>query len=481
MQKGFYYLDQYKKIKIKNEYYNILGYAELKEGEDFWKKFRIMSEDGSTYWLHVYEAYEKDACKMYAELVPLPGEPLKTIYSDNNFEVISEGKATVIKLSGIKNLHVYDEVFYLDYENEKNLGELLSYEKWNNELNFEYSKGRYVYKGDIAFESGRSAKVSYVELTDSIDMFYEITLGKTLIINNVQYVVSGIMSHKTQHKEWNEYYLRTPLSTEWLYLEKKENSYLTLLGKVASFPIEDLGLEETFFKGRVIELIEKATGEITNIRGDVDVPKELFISYFYQSFTGEFNLMVKQFSKGRRAYMGKFISVRDIVISSKSEVELKPIKHLKLIILFAIFLVLAGIYFVRENIQNDTFAYHMNETYFDNYSANTLLKSKDGKYKYFFTETINRYDAYVRITTTLASKDMEYEVFVYNVDRYNESESDFMIVTKKEVIIIYRDVEPKRIHVFVDKIKAFEDLDTLITCHDAGLIQKAKADLENAR
>ena len=440
----FYNLSNFRKIKIKENIYNILGYGEFKsDSGELWKKYRVIDHKSDTYWLHVYGDSKKEYCKIYARIVPLSGDPVKTIYNERNFRLVEQGSAKVVKVMGIKDLNLFDIVEFLDFETDSDGGELLSYEKWNEEFSFEYGKGRYVSKSDIVFIEGKHIRQQFVQLSSSINLYWEINLGKFLKINSQEYCVYGITAYADKNKNWREYILKSGKSRAWLYLERdEENKYLAFFGKNIPVPDDDMGERQIKYKSRDLELTNAEAGVVTEYEGEGDPSTSTIIFYTYQSINGDCAMISRQSNKNRSASFGSVISVADIVFTNKDDKDITVHKGKKTAVIFAAAIILALLYMTQS-------------IFFQPRSMSHFLKKNPSFYLGIATKSFEYYES------SLSKIETNYVISAAIGDRLKNAwqvdsapDSDTAYLTSKEIIVVYSGSDQKS-NVFVSKINDF--------------------------
>lgn len=435
MLRELYNLDQYSKIRIGEKEYQIVGYAEFKQGKGFWKKFKIIDFRADIYWLHIYECEDKDFAKIYAEINPLPGEPLSTIYESKYFELVDEGISQVIKISKIHDLEIWDTVYFRDYESTKNPGEFLSYERWNDNLNFEYGKGNFINKKNIKFLSSKISKRLLSELTSSIDIFFELALGKTIIIDDIAYCIYGISHNQKKDSKWREYKLVSFFYTRWLSVEKVDDKYVVSLSKRVNIPLNSVYQTQITTHKRIFELIHTSLCEVNMTQGQGSYKESAFIFYEFQSFDGEQILQIKQWNKKRSYVLGKYIHVSDIIISDKAVRNIPPETSVPVRVLLAtIFIVVVLIFYNQTYLYPKTMRYTL-----ENSSYNSLedeLKSNSDLFArgYIFNSTIGFNTLY----DDLLNKSNK-RLTLKMLDITNSKKEFGVVVTKNEVCILVQE------------------------------------------
>jgi hypothetical protein len=440
----FYNLSNFRKIKINESIYNILGYGEFKsDSGELWKKYRVIDHKSDTYWLHVYGDSNKEYCKIYARIVPLSGDPVKTIYSERNFRLVEQGSAKVVKVMGIKDLNLFDLVEFRDFETSSGDGELLSYEKWNEQFSFEYGKGRYVNKNDIVFIEGKHIRQQFVQISSSINLYWEINLGKFLKIGDREYCVYGITAFEDKNKNWREYVLKSGKSRYWLYLERdSENRYLAFLGKNIPIPDDDIGDTKLKYKGRDLELTNADSVVITEFEGEGDDSNVGYIFYTYQSINGDCAMIARQSSRNRSCSFGNVFSVEDIVFTNKEDKDIAVHKSKKRAVIFAAAIILTLLYMAQS-----IFFQNRSISYFIKKNASFSLGASEKEYEYYETSLPKIETNYV-ISAVIGDKLKN----AWPVE--SGTDADTAYLTEKEIIVVYYGIDNKSC-VFVSKINDF--------------------------
>ncbi len=132
-------------ITIEKENYEVLNKVKFIEKGGYWIEYKIKNQVGEIFYLNVETNLK---CSLYKVLDIHSFEiKMNVIFNNNQYELFEKGNGKVETYYGITDIGLKDEVEYYEYLNTKDSNEILSIEKWKNEL--EVSLGHIVNKRNI--------------------------------------------------------------------------------------------------------------------------------------------------------------------------------------------------------------------------------------------------------------------------------------------------------------------------------------------
>ena len=129
-------------ITIEKEKYKVLNKVKFIEKGGYWVEYKIKNEYGKIFYLNVETNLK---CSLY-EVLDIHSFELKmnVIFNNNQYELFEKGNGKVETYYGTTDIALKEAVEYYEYLNTQNSNEILSVEKWKNEL--EVSLGHVVNK-----------------------------------------------------------------------------------------------------------------------------------------------------------------------------------------------------------------------------------------------------------------------------------------------------------------------------------------------
>ena len=119
--------------------YKILNGVKYKEKSSYWMEYKLQNlETSKMYYLNVelsnkvilYEILKDTKIQV----------KMNIIYNDNEYELYEKGDAKVETYFGMTDIGLNEEVSYYEYTNKEDKMEILSIEKWKDEIEISIGK-----------------------------------------------------------------------------------------------------------------------------------------------------------------------------------------------------------------------------------------------------------------------------------------------------------------------------------------------------